>query len=231
MKRKFRTFTVMLLAFSVLLAVSCDDQPTHVHSWNDVVATIEPESDYCGWIVYSCSCGKQKAEKMDSDFQSNNPFSEGAEQHASPASAEGSQSSPGAEAGGHIPSGSGGGGGGSVTHGSGPSVAYYAVSRIGCPYVFGASGSNSFDSSGLVVWCYKFVGIILPNDIEAMYTAAKRKCAVSEARPGDVLYRPGHVGISYGGASCIHAKQETGSVVCTVDEKWTCALQFISAEL
>ena len=43
------------------------------------------------------------------------------------------------------------------------SVVDYALSRIGCPYVWGAAGPNEFDCSGLVTWAYAQVGISVPH--------------------------------------------------------------------
>ena len=101
----------------------------------------------------------------------------------------------------------------------------YANSLIGCPYVYGASGPDSFDSAGLVVWCYAQIGIHLPHYSESMYNLAKKRVPVSQAQPGDVLYRSGHVGISTGGANCIHAPH-TGAAVCRASGNWVCALKF-----
>lgn len=104
-------------------------------------------------------------------------------------------------------------------------VVDYANSCIGCPYVYGASGPDAFDSAGLVVWCYAQIGISLPHYTESMFCMAKKRVPVSQARPGDVLYRSGHVGISTGSGSCIHAPH-TGGNVCRAAGNWTCALQF-----
>lgn len=111
------------------------------------------------------------------------------------------------------------------------SVVDYAMSRIGCPYVFGAGGPNSFDCSGLVSWAYAQVGKYLPHQSEALYAAATNIVPVSEARPGDVLWRYGHVGIavSYGGSHYVHAPTFGGLVRDTDPLSWsgfTCALQF-----
>ncbi len=123
----------------------------------------------------------------------------------------------------------GGGGGGSV--GSYGSVVDYALSRIGCPYVWGAEGPDSFDCSGLVRWAYLQVGVSLPHQTEALYNCATNIVSVSEARPGDVLYRYGHVGIavSYGGSHYVHAPTFNAYVRDTDALSWagfTCALQF-----
>ena len=103
----------------------------------------------------------------------------------------------GSGSGGGSGSSGGGGGGGSVVYPSRPvgsydSVVGYAMSRIGCPYIWGAEGPDSFDCSGLVTWAYRQVGMYLPHQSEAQYAAAARVVSVSEARPGDVLWRYGH---------------------------------------
>lgn len=130
----------------------------------------------------------------------------------------------------------GGGGGGSVVYPSRPvgsydSVVGYAMSRIGCPYIWGAEGPDSFDCSGLVTWAYRQVGISLPHQSEAQYSAAARVVSVSEARPGDVLWRYGHVGIavSAGGSHYVHAPTFNAYVRDTDSLSWaqfTNALQF-----
>ena len=130
----------------------------------------------------------------------------------------------------------GGGGGGSVVYPSRPvgsydSVVGYAMSRIGCPYIWGAEGPDSFDCSGLVTWAYRQVGMYLPHQSEAQYAAAARVVSVSEARPGDVLWRYGHVGIavSAGGSHYVHAPTFNAYVRDTDPLSWaqfTNALQF-----
>ena len=93
------------------------------------------------------------------------------------------------------------------------SVVDYALSRIGCPYVWGAAGPDAFDCSGLVRWAYLQVGMSLPHQTEALYNAAKARLPVSQAQPGDVLWvgygdgYNGHVGIAChaGGTHYVHA--------------------------
>ena len=41
-------------------------------------------------------------------------------------------------------------------------------SKLGCPYVWGASGPNTFDCSGLVMWCYAQAGVSLEAISEAL---------------------------------------------------------------
>ena len=148
----------------------------------------------------------------------------------------------GSEGGGNQGGGSEGGGnqggGSTIVYPSGGgsagdnSAAYsYACSRIGCPYVWGAEGPDSFDCSGLVTWAYRQLGIELPHQSEAQMARATRVVSVSEARPGDVLWRYGHVGIAggYGGTPYVHAPTFGACVRNTDSLSWsnfTNALQF-----
>ena len=50
-----------------------------------------------------------------------------------------------------------------TTNKYGSTVVAAAYSKLGCPYVWGASGPNSFDCSGLVMWCYAQAGVSLDH--------------------------------------------------------------------
>lgn len=139
--------------------------------------------------------------------------------------------------GGNDGGGNGGGGstivypGGGGSAGDNSATYSYACSRIGCPYVWGAEGPDSFDCSGLVTWAYRQLGIELPHQSEAQMARATRVVSVSEARPGDVLWRYGHVGIAggYGGTPYVHAPTFGACVRNTDSLSWsnfTNALQF-----
>ena len=93
----------------------------------------------------------------------------------------------------------------------GTSVVGAAYSRLGCPYKWGAAGPNAFDCSGLVVWCYAKAGKSLPHSSGALASSGTR-ISISAAQPGDILWRPGHVGIYIGGGKYIHAPH-SGDVV------------------
>ena len=117
------------------------------------------------------------------------------------------------------------------TPGDNSAAASWALTRIGCPYVWGAEGPDAFDCSGLVRWSYLQIGMSLPHYTESLYACATNIVSVSEARPGDVLYRYGHVGIAvgYGGVPYVHAPTFGAYVRDTDALSWsgfTAALQF-----
>lgn len=142
----------------------------------------------------------------------------------------------GTTSGGNSGGGGSSSGGGTVVYPSRPvgsydSVVGYAMSRIGCPYVWAAEGPDAFDCSGLVTWAYRQVGISLPHQSESQKAAASYVGSVSEARPGDVLWRYGHVGIavSAGGSHYVHAPTFGAYVRDTDSLSWaqfTNCLQF-----
>ncbi len=110
-------------------------------------------------------------------------------------------SSPGQEA----PKPSSGGGG------KGQQIADYACRFIGNPYVAGGTSlTNGADCSGFVMSVYKNFGISLPRSSYAQ-AGAGRGVSYSEAKPGDVIYYGGHVGIYIGNGQIVHAStQRTG---------------------
>jgi len=83
------------------------------------------------------------------------------------------------------------GGGGGFTPPPSSSAAEIAVkaaeSRVGDPYVWGASGPNAFDCSGLVMWAYEQAGIQLPHFSGAQY-ADTVHIPMSDLQPGDLVF-------------------------------------------
>ncbi|MFE4972143.1 NlpC/P60 family protein [Kitasatospora sp. NPDC056651] len=92
----------------------------------------------------------------------------------------------------------------------------YAASKIGSPYVWGATGPGSFDCSGLMVWAYNQAGVSLPRTSQAQAGAGTRiGTDLSKAQPGDLLifYSDAHhVGIYAGNGQVLHAPKPGASV-------------------
>lgn len=87
------------------------------------------------------------------------------------------------------------------------SVVSAAMSRIGSPYAWGATGPSAFDCSGLVSWSYSQVGKSIPRTSQAQI-AGGTPVAISDLQPGDVVgFYPGitHVGIYIGNGQVVHA--------------------------
>ena len=82
-----------------------------------------------------------------------------------------------------------------------------ALTRIGDPYVWGATGPAQFDCSGLMVWAYKQAGETLPRSSESQLsggTPVDRK----DLRPGDLIIYyedASHVGMYVGDGYVVHA--------------------------
>jgi cell wall-associated NlpC family hydrolase len=94
-----------------------------------------------------------------------------------------------------------------VSGAAGQAVAY-AYSKLGDPYVYGATGPSSFDCSGLVQAAWASAGVAIPRTTYAQ-VAALPAVSTSNLQPGDLLFfdGDGHVGIYVGGGYLIDAPQ------------------------
>jgi len=99
----------------------------------------------------------------------------------------------------------------------------FALAQLGKPYVFGATGPESFDCSGLTMAAWAAAGVALPHYTVAQYAVGVPVAAPSLLRPGDLIFIPGsdgslvppnpqHVGLYLGHGLVIEAPQ-TGDVV------------------
>ena len=82
-----------------------------------------------------------------------------------------------------------------------------ALTRIGSPYSWGASGPGAFDCSGLVMWAFGQAGLSLPHSSQALAQGGQ---AVSrdQMEPGDLITYysdASHVGIYIGDGMMVHA--------------------------
>ena len=82
-----------------------------------------------------------------------------------------------------------------------------ALTRLGAPYSWGATGPSQFDCSGLMVWSYAEEGKTLPRSSQAQAVSGA-PVAPADMQPGDlVIYYPGatHVGMYAGDGLVLHA--------------------------
>jgi|SRR3712207_4167830 cell wall-associated NlpC family hydrolase len=82
-----------------------------------------------------------------------------------------------------------------------------ALAQVGDPYVYGATGPNSFDCSGLTSFSYKAAGISIPRTSKAQSTFGT-PVAKANLQPGDLVffYSPvSHVGMYIGNGQMVHA--------------------------
>jgi len=89
----------------------------------------------------------------------------------------------------------------------------YAQDQLGKPYLWGGTGPDAFDCSGLVMMAYRAAGVDIPRTSEEQWTWGPRVSA-SQVEPGDLVFfagsdgtrtSPGHVGLVIGGGLMIEA--------------------------
>jgi hypothetical protein len=104
----------------------------------------------------------------------------------------------------------------------------FAMGERGKPYVWGATGPDSFDCSGLMLRAFESAGVQLPRVAADQYHAGAM-LPVRDAKPGDLLfwaYDPSnpvtihHVAMYLGNNKIVEA-QQTGVPVHVRSVKWT----------
>ncbi len=149
---------------------------------------------------------------------------------ASSGSSSGSSGSGGSSSGRGSSGGSSSGSGGSTSvpdtgtaSGGASALISVASSKLGCPYVWGAKGPNSFDCSGFVYWCLNQVGVRQSYITSSGWRSVGRYTKISrfsDLRAGDIIVVTGHVGIVAGGGTVIDASSGNGRVVHRSLSSW-----------
>jgi peptidoglycan DL-endopeptidase CwlO len=89
----------------------------------------------------------------------------------------------------------------------------YAGAQLGKPYVWGATGPDAFDCSGLTMMAYRAAGISIPRTSQQQWAYGPR-VPPGQEKPGDLVFfagsdgswsAPGHVGIVVGDHQMIDA--------------------------
>ncbi|MGW3492781.1 NlpC/P60 family protein [Streptomyces sp. NPDC001020] len=106
---------------------------------------------------------------------------------------------------------------GSSKPASGRAAAAFAAAqtKIGSPYVWGATGPSSFDCSGLTSWAYGQAGVKISRQSQAQANDGTRIYSASQLQVGDLVIFYGdqhHVGLYAGNGQVLHAPR-TGTVV------------------
>jgi cell wall-associated NlpC family hydrolase len=92
-------------------------------------------------------------------------------------------------------------------------VLAYARQQLGKPYLWGGTGPDAFDCSGLMMMAYRAVGISIPRTSQQQW-AWGPKIPASQVQPGDLVFfagsdgtqtAPGHVGVVIGKGMMIEA--------------------------
>ena len=105
-----------------------------------------------------------------------------------------------------------------------------AKKYVGCPYVYGATGPDSFDCSGLIYYvANQALGLQLPRTSKAMYSFCK-VVPKEKMEEGDLLFFKTnntasitHVGIYIGGSQFISAISDgpnSGVIISSLDQEY-----------
>ncbi|MFD7729466.1 NlpC/P60 family protein [Kitasatospora phosalacinea] len=90
----------------------------------------------------------------------------------------------------------------------------FALAQRGKPYLWGGTGPDAYDCSGLTSQAWQAAGVPIPRTSQQQW-AGLRHVALRDLRPGDlVIYHgdAGHVALYLGGGTVVHAPH-TGTVV------------------
>ncbi len=140
---------------------------------------------------------RKNQSKAEEEIKNNNGGNSGGGSHSGGNSGGGSHSG-------------GGNSGGGISSSARSTIVSTAYSLVGKAYVWGASGPNAYDCSGLVQACYGAAGIYVPHSSGALSAYCNKPA--SQAVAGDIVWRSGHVGICIGGGQTIEAMSPSQGV-------------------
>lgn len=158
----------------------------------------------------------QEAVSSNSDSGSNSGSSSDSSESSSDSGSSDSSKSDDSNAGGDV----------SLPDGSkAEQVIAVAKQYTGVPYVSGGTTPNGWDCSGYTSFVYSKVGVNLPRTSGAQRNAGTVVSA-SEARPGDLVWKPGHVGI-YAGNGMMYDAGSPSSGTSYRSHSWMGSVTYI----
>ena len=102
-----------------------------------------------------------------------------------------------------------------VPQGVGSDAVAIGSNYLGTPYAWGGGAPGGFDCSGFVSYVYAQMGISLPHQSGDILNSGT-VISASEARPGDILWWPGHVGIYAGDGQVLHSTPGPGVSITNI---------------
>ena len=105
----------------------------------------------------------------------------------------------------------------------------FALAQVGKPYVYGATGPDSFDCSGLMLRAWQAAGVTLPRTSQAQSRSGAPVAGTADMQPGDLIFipgsdgtpsDPGHVGMYIGGGQLVDASTEGVPIQVETVARW-----------
>ena len=113
--------------------------------------------------------------------------------------------------------------------GKGSDMAEFALSLVGCPYVYGGNSPKGFDCSGFVKYVANYFGHTVARTASDQMENGT-PVSWDELQPGDLVFfkksgssarRASHVGIYIGGGQFVHAStSRVGVIVSGMNEAY-----------
>ena len=107
-------------------------------------------------------------------------------------------------------------------------VVDYALSFLGCDYIYGGLSPSGFDCSGFVTYVYKYFGISVTRDAHGQFENDGVPVEKADLSAGDLVFFSSngggyisHVGIYIGDSEFVHASSNsTGVIVSRLDSAY-----------
>ncbi|WP_246127428.1 C40 family peptidase [Amycolatopsis rhizosphaerae] len=105
----------------------------------------------------------------------------------------------------------------------------YVIAQLGKPYVWGATGPDAFDCSGLMQAAWAHAGVGISRTTSSQVHDGVAVGSLSSVKPGDLLFipgadgtpvNPGHVGMYVGYGTVINAYDEKHGVITESLASW-----------